>query len=62
MYASRKYKNIDTYFCHSQNQICDHKLNLAKDDELNIYRISSMKSKKEERLKSLGNASILYDF
>lgn len=49
---------MDKYFGHSQNQICDHiifskylehKLNLVKDDDLSIYRISSMRSKQEER-------------
>lgn len=70
-YASRKYKTVDKYFGHSQNQICEHiiffkyleyKFNLAKDSDLSIYRISSMRSKQEERWKSLGNASTLYDF
>lgn len=70
-YVSRKYKTMDKYFGHSQNQICDHilffkylesKLNLAKDSNLSIYRISSMRSKQEERWKFLGNTYTLYDF
>lgn len=70
-YAKRKYKTMDKYFGHSQNQICDHiifskylehKLNLVKDGDLSIYRISSMRSKQEERWKFWGNASTLHDF